>query len=216
MSESNLSRRSIGEKLVLAGGAAALTMASGNPAQTAIVQSLTTPVSPESSWDVDADSTPEFSATSFFSLRSLNEIGGRFVAPNWRSIDGFAKLASGFQVGASMPGFKFFNTAQNPITVSAGSNIGGDLGAQGWSKGETGFFGFKFTNGTGTHYGWGEITLPLGNSPFAITKAYYETTPDTPILVGATGVPEPSTCALALLAAGGVAAYKGRRKQAAV
>jgi hypothetical protein len=118
-----------------------------------------------------------------------------------------------------MPGFKFFTYAQGTITVSLSSGgIGGDLGAQGWNKGETGFFGFKFTNGTGTHYGWGEITIPLGSSLFAITKAYYETTPDTPILVGATGgvIPEPSTCALALLAAGGVAAYKGRRKQAAV
>jgi len=229
-SESN---KSVGEKLLLAGGAASLALASGNPAETAVVSALNTPISPPASsgnsndWDVDGDSTPDFRlrntddwATAGY-LTELN--GGRFVAPNWMFGDGVAKLSTGFVVGSSMPGFKFFSAAQSSITVTtSGSSIGGDFANAGWSFGNVGAFGFKFTSGANTYYGWGLIDIHGGTpgAGFTITEAYYNNTPGATIAVGDTGgggaVPEPSTCALALLAAGGVAAYKGRRKQAAV
>jgi hypothetical protein len=218
------SKKSVGEKLLLAGGAAALTMASGNPAEAAVVSALNTPISPPASpgdnfWDVDGDSTADFNlfkANQWASFKEVN--GGRFVAATTRSFAGFAPLATGFQVGASMPGFKFFNSAQTQLTVTGNGLIGSALSANGWSLGDLGAFGFKFTSSGNTYYGWGLMSVIGGSPAFTITQAYYNNTPGATIAVGDTGgaVPEPSTCALALLAAGGVAAYKRHRKQAAV
>ncbi|MFM8220769.1 MAG: PEP-CTERM sorting domain-containing protein, partial [Planctomycetaceae bacterium] len=96
--------------------------------------------------------------------------------------------------------------------------------ANGWSMGETGFFGFCFDQNGQRHYGWGELKLDPTSANtngygFQITRAYYNDTPGAPIAAGDTGgggaVPEPSTFALGLLAAGGVAAYRSRRKQPA-
>ena len=92
----------------------------------------------------------------------------------------------------------------------------------GWQMGDTGFFGFKFSSDvtqSDTFYGWGEMVFAPPTSSgikghgFTITRMYYDDT-GAAIKVGDTGavIPEPSTCALALLAAGGVAAYRARRK----
>ena len=120
-----------------------------------------------------------------------------------------------------MAGHKFFASAQTGLTVTANSGIGGDAGAQGWSMGDTGFFGFKFTSGPNTYYGWGEVVFDPANNGtkghgFQFTRLYYDDT-GAAVTVGDTGsvIPEPSTYALALLAAGGVAAYRSRRKVAA-
>jgi hypothetical protein len=221
-------QKSVGEKLLLAGGSATLALASGTSGEAAVVSALNTPISPPSSlgarvWDVDGDSNGDFKLEHDFSygfiFGDLTEIdGGRFVALS--SGNAFAKLASGFVVGASMSGFAFSPNARVNISVTVQGTIASDAGVGGWSIGDVGFFGFKFTSGGNTYYGWGEFDLPGGTpgSGFTITKAYYETTPGASITVGDTvgAIPEPSTCALALLAAGGVAAYRSRRKQAAV
>ena len=217
-----MSRKSIGEKLVLAGGAAGLALVSGTAAEAAVVSALNTPISPPSSfgvnsWDVDGDSTTDFQLFNASVNAMLSETsGGRFVVPNSRTEDGFAKLSSGFVVGPTMAGFKFFATAQGFISVTLFGGIGPDVVPQGWSLGDVGFFGFKFTSGVNTYYGWGLIDIHGGTpgAGYTITQAYYNNTPGATIIVGDTGgaIPEPSTCALALLAAGGVAAYRGRRK----
>jgi hypothetical protein len=225
MSLNKLTRRTVGEKVAMAGGAAALAMVSGNMATAGIVASTTAPISPPTSdsfivWDVDSDGTADFglinSSTESASLSERN--GGRFVAANSRTFAGFQKLASGFVVQSSMAGYQFFYSAQR-IIVTSSQGIVTNLAAQGWAMGDVGFFGFKFTSGANTYFGWGEIDIHGANEGygFTITRAYYNNTPFAPITVGDTGsaIPEPSACALALLAAGGVAAYRGRRKQPA-
>ncbi|MFM7988807.1 MAG: hypothetical protein ACKPKO_56780, partial [Candidatus Fonsibacter sp.] len=93
------------------------------------------------------------------SARLTETNGGRFVAGAAISFDGFAKLSSGFVVGPTMAGFKFFASAQGGISITSESAIEFDAGAQGWSMGDIGFFGFKFTSGANTYYGWGEIAI---------------------------------------------------------
>ncbi|MFN9373022.1 MAG: hypothetical protein ACK6D3_14170 [Planctomycetaceae bacterium] len=79
--------------------------------------------------------------------------------------------------------------------------------------GDTGRFGFKFTSGAKTYYGWVEIAFdPANNDTIGHGNHFttlYEDATGAAIKVGDTGaaVPEPSTCALA---AGGVAAYRAR------
>ncbi|MFM7162115.1 MAG: PEP-CTERM sorting domain-containing protein [Planctomycetaceae bacterium] len=196
-------------------------------------------------WDVDGDGTVEFRLmhadgidiiqTSFFgttvhifqagSFRELCVQGsggfGRLLrTANQRSLK---KLASGATID-SQGVFAGYSS----VSFAGANYLTGDgvikSFAAGWSMGETGFFGFAFNKGGQRHYGWGELQLdPTSASTngygFQITRAYYNDTPGAPIAAGDTGgggaVPEPSTFALGLLAAGGVAAYRSRRKQPA-
>jgi hypothetical protein len=221
-----MSRKSVAQKVALAGGAVSLALVSGNVVEGAIIASPNAPIRPPSTagsipLDVDGDGSVEFGLANFEGKSaSVTEFtGGRFVAPNSVIAKGFAKLSSGFVVGPTMAGHKFFSNAQGYIILTQRSSIG--LNATQWDMGETGLFGFKFSSGTNTYYGWGEIVFDqAGNGTagygFELTKLYYDNT-GAAIKVGDTGaggpvIPEPSTYALALLAAGGVAAYRSRRK----
>jgi len=96
-------------------------------------------------------------------------------------------------------------------------------GGGGWSAGQTGFAGFRFTTSGMSHqtdYGWVRLeytegTNGLAKSITAVDWAY--DTSGAPITAGDVGAPEPSTTALAILAAGaaGVAALRRRRNASA-
>ena len=100
----------------------------------------------------------------------------------------------------------------------------GEYAEPGWQFGETGYFGLGFQSNAQTRSAWAELAFEqafYGTRGFGyqIKRAFYDDT-EAPITAGDTGpggspVPEPSTYALALLAAGGVAAYRSRRKTVA-
>jgi len=233
------SSTSIAEKLALMGGAASLALCSGTTIEAAIVASPHTPASPPASrptipgvpfplpaifaLDVDGNGTNDFqlTATGFGTARFLAAGGSKFVK-KFVSGGEIAKLWSGFEVGGAwvFP----YNLDGNGGIVTGSSQIGGTMARCGWAMGDTGFFGFTFFSSGAILSGWGEMVIDPPQSgtrgyEFEITRMYYEDS-GAPIAVGDTGgagtVPEPSTCALALLAAGGVAAYRARRKVAAV
>ena len=223
-------------KLALASGAVALAAAATNDVQAGIVAAQNTPIRPpvnfgSNTWDIDGDGTAELRFYHFGyyitepkvaymdELRVQGQGGfGRVL----RTVsDAMAKLAIGSPIGSSgffkgNPQQQYFNilTVDGSIRTFAGQ----------WSMGETGFFGFAFNKGGQRHYGWGELKFdPTSENSygygFQVTRAYYNDTPGASIAAGDTGggsaVPEPSTLALAMLAAGGVAAYRSRRKQPA-
>jgi hypothetical protein len=79
------------------------------------------------------------------------------------------------------------------IRGAIGGDVGGDVGEQGWAIGNTGYFGFKFFNASGVHYGWGQASFTgTQGHGFTFTEAYYSSTPDASITVGdrGTAVPE--------------------------
>jgi hypothetical protein len=218
-------------KLMRVAGLSAAAMVAACRAEGAVVQStsatgLRPPTTDGSiSWDVDGDGLADFrlqnDSSEFARIHELDP--GRFVAGYAITSDGFAKLADGFPVGPQVPGFRFFTSPQTAIQLTASSQIGEDANREGWWMGETGYFGFKFSNAGGTHYGWGEIQFePAENgtvgSGYTILQAWYDSTPGTAIVVGDTGggsaVPEPSVALLALLATGGAAIYRRRPRSA--
>lgn len=227
-------------KLALASGAVALAAAATNDVQAGIVAAQNTPIRPPvnfggNPWDIDGDGTTDLTfyhagfATGFLSANwciicELPVDGqggfGRLLRSPTDSTR-LEKLAIGSMIGASGTFPRTSQAVYYPILTSSGGirNFAGD-----WSMGETGFFGFAFNKGGQRHYGWGELKFDptSANSNgygFQVTRAYYNDTPGASIAAGDTGggsaVPEPSTLALAMLAAGGVAAYRSRRKQPA-
>ncbi len=86
-----------------------------------------------------------------------------------------------------------------------------------WTTGTTGYFGVKFNGGSGTNYGWVQLSYNNDGSVTVIDFAYEST--GAAILTGDTGsaIPEPSTTpvvvGLTALIAGSAALYR-RRKSA--
>jgi hypothetical protein len=190
-------RLSLSQKLAVASGAAAAFagVAAPQSAEAGIVQSTTLPMSPPAEygsnfWDVDGDGTHDFRLRNLGSAAGVWELGSaRFVSPASQSSNGFGKLNTGFNVGGSLAtGYKFFSSSQN-IKITSSGNVNGRIGAQGWAIGNTGYFGFKFSNGSNVHYGWGQMSItgtPVGQG-YTLTEAYYNDTPDASIQVGDTG-----------------------------
>jgi hypothetical protein len=77
---------------------------------------------------------------------------------------------------------------------------------------QTRVVGLQFDIGGSTHYGWAEVGVQLGSANLIVGQVAYENIADTPIAVS--GVPEPSSMALMLAGAAGVAALKRRRARA--
>ena len=205
-------RLSLSQKLAVASGAAAAFagVAAPQSAEAGLVQSTTLPMSPPASsgfnyWDVDGDGTDDFRLRNLRATQAtLAQLGAaQFVSPASRVNQGFAKLNTGFNVGGSLAtGYKFFSAIVGTVVRYSMTSYGGIdpvAGAQGWAIGNTGYFGFKFSNGSGVHYGWGQINIHgvtggfVQGQGYTLTEAYYNTTPDASIKVGDTGaasVPE--------------------------
>lgn len=210
-SKSTATRRlSASQKLALASGAGAALAGAFVPhsAEAGIVQSTTLPLSPPSSsgenyWDVDGDGSNDFGlfgyiprpATTpdqttgppFAALKEFN--AGRFVIPNRIYNGTLAKLASGVTVGPNLGNaYRFSTVARTRSITGTGVTAGGAFNG-GWTRNNPGSFGFKFSNASGVHYGWGQMLItgtPQG-SGFTLTSAYYNDTPGASITVGDTG-----------------------------
>ncbi len=217
-------------------GLAAISTAMGTSADAALVASATIPsgglVSPSSpgtiNWDIDNDGTDDFRfsfnssgfSSTYYGSLYMSDLGDARVARPDGSSNIFAKLSSGAKLGTAADGLSF-NAAREIRTLVisySGTNITGYYPANGgWSLGDTGYFGFKFTSSGNTHYGWAEMTLSSGSQPWAtINEAWYNDTPDGEVTVGV--VPEPAEVGLGLgalaLGAAGLRRIRQKRKAA--
>ncbi len=101
----------------------------------------------------------------------------------------------------------------------------GTLLKEGWSSTGAGqfpqvrgFIGVKFDRGGNTHYGWVDVFASSSsiNAYAIVYKWAYETVPDAPIGAGhlPAATPEPASLALLAMGAGGLMAWRRRRKKA--
>lgn len=84
-----------------------------------------------------------------------------------------------------------------------------------WNGGGTGYVGLVLSKGTNKHYGWAALAYTENGPATALSVSgfAFEETPDTPILAGATAIPEPGTWAAgAGLFALAVGAHLRRRR----
>ena len=103
-----------------------------------------------------------------------------------------------------------FNYGQTNATV-VGAALNGEFNEP---LGSLGHFGFSFTEGGETFYGWAAILLNIEGEDrrLEIVEWAYEDMPDTAIAVGATSIPVPAH-GLAMLAAGAGSVLVMRRKR---
>lgn len=172
-------------------------------------------------WDVDGNSTTDFNLnlnfTSSAPLASFQPLGANRLLGY-----GTATLAN---VAASDP-VNAAAIAAHPLGGIFMTSNG--LNAQLlFSDNTPGQFGFMFTSGSSTYYGWGTLTVQPGANRFTISEAYYNSVAGAGINVGEVPVaavsepsvtlatvPEPSNMALLAIGSAGVVAWRARRRQA--
>lgn len=145
--------------------------------------------------DLDGDGRPDirlFASTELYDTTS-------FVA----AADGSDLMFTGSRLpfGSQVDASRTFSASSVSIT-----SIHSIMNPQDNTPGGTieGPFGFRFTSGGQTHYGWADISVTARASEFDVIYAAsingwgYESTPDAPITVGI--VPEPMIAALFVLA----------------
>lgn len=175
--------------------------------------------------DMDGDGVADFQLTNI--LRSdpfgSKEISAAGVQPasliGTRSgVD--AILANPFASGEIIIGTDLIGTTAR--LASQGKNPSGL-----WQNGVASYLGLRFENGSGQHVGWAaiqtDLTNPADGASMTLLGYAYQCDSSASIQAGDTGgatgptacadtsVPEPSTLALAILGAAGIAALRRKR-----
>lgn len=171
-----------------------------------------TPSTSATPWDVDGNSSADFNLilqaggglASFAPIGAVNKLLGTST-----NVGILANLASGDPVNATV-------IAANPLGGILITTYGNNSQVQ-FPDNTPGQFGFKFSSGANTYYGWGTLTVEPGTNRFTISEAYYNTVAGAAINVGevpVAAVPEPSSMALLAIGSAGVIAWRARRRQA--
>lgn len=169
-------------------------------------------------WDVDGDGSNDFSLVNFSGLAGVfNALATAFPSnPNallGPGVYGLLNLVGNAAVGPAQAwtaGVPYKN-----MTYQGVANNQADF-----TTNTPGYFGFRFAfnnNPTNYYYGWGGLTIDLtaAGRGFKVTEAFYQSTPNTTINVGAVPapVPEPSTMVLLAAGAAGVTAWRSRKRK---
>lgn len=181
----------------------------------------------DTGWDVDGNGDADFQLVNGgIPLAVLNPLAPFSSNPNAmlanpNSIHPLANLSDGVNVG---PSANLWYAASQAMTYNQG------LRQTYFSLNQVGYFGFRFAFGNAPNeyfYGWASLTIDAlsGGQGFFIGEAFYQSTPNTGINVGAVpqGGPAPvpelpgSVSPIALLAAGlfGFESRRARRNRSA-
>jgi hypothetical protein len=161
-------------------------------------------------WDIDGDGGDDFYLRNVngFAIFGPQQTNNAMIGQRGEGIT-ISNLATGMSVGLVGPW-------QNSLAYATFNGTRREPGLQNFPTNASGQFGFRFTSGSDTFYGWGSLVPDLlaPGQGFKITEAYYHSTPGTAIDVGAVPVPEPSSMVLLALGAAGLTAWRARRGQA--
>ena len=169
-------------------------------------------------WDVDGNSQADFN------LQNNAANAGYFIPQS-----PFAGNPNGLLLTSATSGALIRNLG-NAAPVGPAAAVWGNSGQamtfgafynlQGanFTTGQPGYFGFRFAFGNNSnqyYYGWASLTIDLSASGqgYRIGEAFYQSTPNTAINVGAVPVPEPASMALLAAGAAGVTAWRARKKK---
>jgi hypothetical protein len=190
----------------LAAGAAAVPSVHGAIRYTDVVPDVT---GGTVSWDLDNGGTIDFR----LEVAVVNGMEKSNLVPvtagNADGIALFNTNADKMQAGETIGPSTQFSNATETKTLYDEANPGNFD----WNVGARGFLGLRVNLGGTTHYGWADVGINrVGADSFNHTLyGYaYEDTPGMEIAAGA--IPEPSTAALLVAGAAGVASMRRRRQ----
>lgn len=169
-------------------------------------------------WDVDGDGSNDFSLINFSGFAGVFNAQATAFPSNPNAllgpgVYGLLNLVGNAAVGpaqvwSAVPPYKNM-TYQGVANKQAN-----------FTTNTPGYFGFRFAfnnSPTNYYYGWGGLTIDLtaAGQGFKVTEAFYQSTPNTTINVGAVPapVPEPSTMVLLAAGAAGVTAWRSRKRK---
>jgi len=134
-----------------------------------------------------------------------------YIATNGTG-NNFVRFAQSDNVGPSA------NWATGTGSLLSSSHYGSNYflapAADGHLQSGDNYIGFRLDKKDGSgdlFYGWANLNLDLTNGTASITEWAYDDTADAAILVDP--IPEPSSLALLAMGAGGLFAYRARRKK---
>lgn len=227
-------------KSYTAAGAAAVAAGFVGNAQAAITfidyndTVVVDPISGDAIWgNFTINFNGDAQADVLISYRNFNATGG--TANTFPAAGAATAVVGAISAGFNYPSRLAANASIGPsaafILVNGG--IVGGRGDLAWGPGypssnwvapvggpaSTGYLGFRFKIGADDHFGWVRISVdPTGApSPRFVTvhDAAYETVPNTGILAGATGIPEPASLGLLALGSLGLTTMRRRKSAAA-
>jgi len=179
------------EKLGLAASSVSLLYMMPAAVQGAIVHDTTSFTVTNSGsnidWDIDGDSNIDFYfdvfTSTYIQLESVSKNGRGVVISNAGSNDDILALSTGFLIGPTLAtGYKWALSNQFDRTMTSSGSI--DPNFKGASGGSSNYFGFRFDNASGRHYGWARVTVSSGQ--VVVNEWAYEDTANTCIAVGQT------------------------------
>lgn len=146
-----------------------------------------------------------------------SNVGGRFIGDQTTyayeyngmnydyTVTNIRLLPGGYEIGPLSPDF----VAPDPsVYPDGGSEIVSEAAfAPEGNRGQTAFLGLEFPQNGQTHYGWVQVSTAADGSGLTVIDWAFEDTPNQAITAGA--IPEPSS--LALLASGGLLAFRRKR-----
>lgn len=156
--------------------------------------------------------------TSVVQLNGIRPNAGFGISPNSAVTlrSGPDLLPARLTLGAVIGGAGQFGGPSGTIASGGFTGSNGPVQYGNWNAAglpNSGYIGFRFGQAGNFQYGWANVSV---NADYSITlrSFAFENVPNTAIAAGA--VPEPTTTALLLgLGAGGLAAYRARRRLAA-
>lgn len=175
-------------------------------------------------WDIDGNSQADFNLTNILQegfIIPLAPFGANpngLVLTNTSSAAHIRNMANAALVGPGAQVWGIFGQAITTAYTVNGVYQFANWQLPGFSTNQLGYFGFRFAFGNNAdeyYYGWASLMVDLSalGQGFKIGEAFYQSTPNTAINVGAVPVPEPSSMALLAAGAAGVTAWRARRKK---
>jgi MYXO-CTERM domain-containing protein len=192
------------EKHIVAAATVAMTAAAANAGLVTWNANLVIPNNIDGQY-INVETQTAGSAAGNVAGWDLNPYGTSTTAMSWFAAAAPSGCVMGLGQGGATAAVASLSVGTLVSSASTFGNTASSVTAGGWVLNSANYFGFRFVGAdTGTHYGWGIMTVGATMGVRTLTSVTFETT------AGASVTVAPAPGALALL---GLAGFASRRRR---